>query len=760
MNRSITKLSIRGLGVFRDFTWTDHLPLFARYNLIYGWNGSGKTLISNVFAALQSGRKLDAGTAILELSNGERVSDEDFPEWSQRLQVRVFNRDFVNKNVFGTQGELGPIFVLGEKSREAQQELDRLKGEVTKKEGDLRDLENRRREKEKELDRFCSDSARYIRDTLRGPGQDDYANYERPQFKRAADLLLGRDQYELILDGAKFSELLVFIGAERRSNIQLVKFSFEAARRLAEEARSLCGLSITGRVIEDLKARPDVNNWVRDGLELHRKHSAEKCLFCNQQLPEERIRTLEGHFSDQYSRLVRDIELLIQKVRKSIDEAQSLQLPDEAKFYPDLQQHYRDCWLKLGDMLKKYLETLMSIQSVLETKKSDPFERYDNQILPVDFGDEAVQKINEIIKEHNERVENHEERVRDAKKQIETSIVAERLPDYTRLKDEIAALDSKIAEAKALLDYLQHRQRELERSLTEHRRPVEELNQDLASYLGHSEIQLEVSETGYRIMRNGTLAESLSEGEQTAIAFLYFLKTLEDKDFNKGDGIVVVDDPVSSLDSNFLYCAFGFMKSRLKNTGQLFVLTHNFLFFRAVKRWFDWIAKKQPKDKDLVRYYMLEATTEDGVRKSRLFPLDPLLKDFESEYHYLFSLVYEASTGSGNNGLAQYHNLPNVARRLLEAFLEFRAPGGVSLYDKLELIPEEMVDPAKKARICRFCDAHSHLNVIDDIDQDPVILGEGPSIAKDVMELIKAVDTSHFDQMVKLINKYSGGSKA
>ncbi|WP_316248454.1 AAA family ATPase [Burkholderia arboris] len=34
---------LQGYRIFRDFTW-DGLPDFGRYNLIYGWNGAGKTL--------------------------------------------------------------------------------------------------------------------------------------------------------------------------------------------------------------------------------------------------------------------------------------------------------------------------------------------------------------------------------------------------------------------------------------------------------------------------------------------------------------------------------------------------------------------------------------------------------------------------------------------------------------------------------------------------------------------------------------------
>ena len=40
-------------GTLHDFTWPQDLPEFGRYNLIYGWNGSGKTTISRLFRALE-----------------------------------------------------------------------------------------------------------------------------------------------------------------------------------------------------------------------------------------------------------------------------------------------------------------------------------------------------------------------------------------------------------------------------------------------------------------------------------------------------------------------------------------------------------------------------------------------------------------------------------------------------------------------------------------------------------------------------------
>ena len=45
---------LRQCGVFRDFTWPQGLPGFARYNLVYGWNATGKTTLSRLFAPWKS----------------------------------------------------------------------------------------------------------------------------------------------------------------------------------------------------------------------------------------------------------------------------------------------------------------------------------------------------------------------------------------------------------------------------------------------------------------------------------------------------------------------------------------------------------------------------------------------------------------------------------------------------------------------------------------------------------------------------------
>lgn len=46
---------IRYEGIFRDFSWNDEeLEDFSNINLIYGWNGTGKTTLSRLMHKLGS----------------------------------------------------------------------------------------------------------------------------------------------------------------------------------------------------------------------------------------------------------------------------------------------------------------------------------------------------------------------------------------------------------------------------------------------------------------------------------------------------------------------------------------------------------------------------------------------------------------------------------------------------------------------------------------------------------------------------------
>lgn len=146
---------------------------------------------------------------------------------------------------------------------------------------------------------------------------------------------------------------------------------------------------------------------------------------------------------------------------------------------------------------------------------------------------------------------------------------------------------------------------------------------------------------------------------------------------------------------------------------------------------------------------MLDSGVVDDVRNSTIRLLDPLLEKFESEYQYLFVRVYRASSDEDQLELKYRYDLPNVARRMLEAFLAFRLPQHIS-GSLWQCMTKIQFDEAKKLRILRFLNTHSHSIGVEEPGHDLTILAEGPAVLKDLLEMIKSLDNEHYAAMLQL----------
>ncbi|MGB2782584.1 MAG: AAA family ATPase, partial [Atribacterota bacterium] len=324
-------------------------------------------------------------------------------------------------------------------------------------------------------------------------------------------------------------------------------------------------------------------------------------------------------------------------------------------------------------------------------------------------------------------------------------LYCENIKEVKALKDGYLALEKSI---KTKEDEVKN----LKENLISHYIPAQHINEDLEQFLGRNDIKLKATETkeGYKITRNGELAEDLSEGEKTALAIVYFLTKINEEGFDLKNSVIVIDDPVSSLDSNSIFQAFSFIKESIKKAGQIFILTHHFDFFRQVKNWFSYY-------KNEGEYFMVVCKAEQPCRKSSIIKLDKLLKDYESEYHFLFSILYKYAKNNEHQ-LEDIYPLPNIARKFLESFLAFRVPvlskkrdsKEPQIYHRLECIKN--YDEKKKDRIRRFVETHSHPRYESGVqDFDMTILGETPDILKDLVDLVKTEDEKHYKYLVESI---------
>jgi wobble nucleotide-excising tRNase len=277
---------IKGCRIFRDFSWPDPLPEFKNFNLIYGWNGTGKTVLSNIFRDLEQKRLSVEGSEFdIETENG-LIKSETLSTLTNLPPVRVFNREFVAQNVFTSTGDVAPIFVLGEDSIEKQKEIDKQKNQLSEKQKEASTKQAEVNEAEGDLDSFNIEKAREIKQLLSSSGENPYNNYDKAKFKAKCQELKTQDRQTFILAEAVKNTLKKQKEASPKEPIPLVVFSFADIASLVTNVNSILPKTVVSKVIERLKIDSEVNLWVGEGLKLHREKKSDVCLFCEKLLPD------------------------------------------------------------------------------------------------------------------------------------------------------------------------------------------------------------------------------------------------------------------------------------------------------------------------------------------------------------------------------------------------------------------------------------------------------------------------------------------
>lgn len=745
---------IKRYRIFQDFTWPSDLSDFKEKNLIYGWNGTGKSTLSAIFRSIEKRQRTAEGDVEVTVS-GKKIAGSDFAASQALPEVRVFNKDFVAENVFTTDGSVTPILFIGQDSIEKQKRVESLKAELESIKGAAAQKDAEKQRCEKAFDDFKRDKAKTIKDLLSSSGGNNaYNNYTARSLQLAYDQLSNLSESQIAskkLSVAERDSLRKQKEATSKEKISILSFVFPDLSGLRDQVKCLLEQTVVSSVIDALKNDQDLAAWTQTGLAKHREKSSSTCLFCEQPLPVGRLENLEAHFNEEYNRFLEKCGTLGSTIQSEKRRVSGFTIPDKANLYSHLAQSYQR---KADDALKQVsiiVDCLTSQETALETKKGQPFQRMDlNVTLPL-LDSSILSDINAIISQHNNETDDFLTTVAAARQRLEESILSDSYKDYLAKKSAISVAEAELSLLNQQKADLARQIGDIEKEIEEHHKPADELNADLRSYLGRDEITFRVLGNGYQIERNGSIAENLSEGEKTAIAFLYFLKSLNDKAFKMSDGIVVIDDPISSLDTNGLFHAFSFMKEQTKQAKQLFILTHSHSFFRQVKNWFNHLPgqKKSNPDQRPACFYMLSCSFDNGCRVSSLTKLDSLLHEYESEYHYLFGQVYHASNATIDS-LEECYHLPNVARRLLETFLAFRQPKETGhVEQQLGLID---FDKAKKTRILRFLHTYSHSETFDGTGEDQSILTETKLVLSDLLDLIKSEDDRHFSQMKELVD--------
>ena len=747
---------LKDCGVFSDFQWPADLPEFGRYNLVYGWNGTGKTTITRVLASLESKTSPKTGEITLLLDD-LRVRGADFPSASS--EVRVFNRDFVEQQVFQSGGGGIPLVVVfGQENIEKQARLDTFADQLIKERDDEVAKREAVRIAKKAVDDYMTARAEVIRETLGAEDAEFYRKYIRTTFKNRVSQLRENGEVPTLLSDAEIRAAESRRDAQVKDKLDEGVFTPPDLGAFFTKVTDLIGMTPASKLLSQLVSDPELQRWVGLGVDIHQKRGKEQCLFCHSQIGEDRWSALALHFDDSYRQLAAEVNSASRQLEDAKDTLDSFALPVKSELQDHLQEKWEKSSREFADQRALAGSALETLIVALEKKAQDLSDK--DVALPTKraVSWSCLEDLRLLRTTHNEGVDNIAEVRLLAREQLEMHHIAASLSELEEREELANKAEEAVQESSETIAELDSKIATLQVELSQPEKAAVEMTNDLHAYLGRDDLAFRVRDGGYAVMRGDEPADLLSEGEKTAIAVLYFLKTLDDESFDLEKGIVVLDDPVSSLDNQALFLAFGYIRDRTKKAGQLFVFTHNWQFFSLVKQWLLTINGEGSNGNAQLpgRFQMVECDVVDGVRRARLKGLDPLLASVESEYHYMFSLVNRASKRSSPSNLVDYYVLPNVARRLLESFLAFQYPTtGTQLSKALGSIQVESWRKPKIERIRRFLNLESHGEAIGNSEKDPSLLAEAPEVMADVLALIRKENPDHHGRMISAVTKSS-----
>ncbi len=327
----ITKINkIKDFGVFKNFNG-NALPEFKTFNLIYGWNYSGKTTLSRVFRCLEKGNLHDDYlTATFELENATVKYDNTF---AVKPNIRVFNSDFVKENLKWDADNIEPIFLLGAENIELQTELKQKETDLAKAETDLAEAKRLRNEKQNRINGAVTNKAREIGTLLsiRPFDSRHFLPIVEKVKTAVATYTLSQTDFDKYKAQAISNEQKPPIGEITISITDLAKLKTEVETILQRQAAS------TNKIQKLLDNKP-ISDWVEIGKPLH--EGKTNCEFCGNTLPTDLLAKLNEHFSKDYDLLKTDIEAKLATLNAS-KITLATPLPTETAFYTDLLTDFR-----------------------------------------------------------------------------------------------------------------------------------------------------------------------------------------------------------------------------------------------------------------------------------------------------------------------------------------------------------------------------------------------------------------------------------
>ena len=639
-----------------------------------------------------------------------------------------------------------PIYFIGREAVQIQNEIKQNSDKLSVLQSELDKRSIKKGLAEKTLEEFCSSKAKEIKDKLAssGAGIKKYQNYSKTNYKRDLMKVLNNDSQNNDFKHLNISDLDTLLGQIRepaRREIDLIEYDFPNFESIGNDINDILGTEVIRDTIKELLENFELEEWTNQGLKIFKANSSDLCPWCLQKPPEDRVKNLEKHFNDAFNKLIESIISSEQELKSIMNSIPRLKAQYSIDLYPELINDYREAETNLNEALTRTTDWCNSTLSELHEKRNNMARGIEITTDIPKINNNFLIQINAVINKHNMKCRNFINEIGKIGEQFVLGTVWLSIERYNELSDTLKKSEAEVKSVESQMNEVEKKVAELNSMARDSVEAIRELNKEISDYFGHSEIQFKARGSGYTLLRMGNQVRQLSDGEISTIALLYFLKSTADERITSAKTIIVIDDPVSSLDSNNLYRATMSILKRIKGFHQILLFTHNFVLFRETLK----IARQENMETNV---YILDAIKDFSGKRKGIISLAPKILE-KSEYEFLFGSILKVSRDEVSS-TEWHYNLPNMARRLLEAFLAFQFSSEKNLTDTVKEID---FDDEKKNSILRFLHTYSHKDTIPDPSQEENAISEARYIVKYLMEMIRHLNEDHYKGMVGTIDK-------